>query len=179
MTIQSTTSRGIIAFSLAAAMLGATPGASAQGIRGYYNPVSRTFTPLAPPVATRAAPALTTVTGTFKISVSVKIDPKIPTNVRLAAAVTITAQDPSTYNPSIGYVTNTGGTLARNGDAGTLSLTIPYIYKLADPTAPVTFTLSVYEPSGGTTFQPTSTRLTTIPLPKTGAVTTITLGETI
>ena len=155
---------------------------TASGIPGYLNPRTRSFRPL-PQAADNAVepPALTTFTGTIKLTITITVKSTGITNVRCAAIVD--AED----NPLLGlrsfseldFVAATG-----TGATRTCTLSVPYSWGLATQSSDTMRTsyevgnnllLTTAPPDRNSILIPLDSRK----IPANGTITTLTANVTI
>jgi len=159
------------------------PDQTGSGILGYLNPHTRSFHPL--PQATDSAiepPALTTFTGTVKVTITITVKSTGITNLKCFAVVS--AGDGGSLGSSrslseLDFVAATG-----TGTTRTCTLSVPYSWGLA--TQPSDTMDTSYEVGNTLVLTPTLPARTSamIPLdsrkvPANGTVTTLTANVTI
>ena len=142
---------------------------------GYYDPVTRTFTPLPPANAVgaqadpQAAPVLRH--GTVVIKALLYVDPAIPTNQDIRVIGTVVPAD-AKFSGSVGNRTD----VVRSGNSGQATITLHYYF--ASETAGATVTVGCVVSTGldGVPFLKLQQK---IPLPANGVTTTVTFRAAV
>jgi hypothetical protein len=165
----------VLATAIAAPALAGAPQ-SGPPIPGYLDLRTGIFYPLVQPSATSPAAAITR-TGSWSVEATVRIDPSIPTSATLTANFTASVSDPVTsvgayYN----YTARGSGTMKRVGNVATITLHVPYIWRLAHTTDTVSIQFSV---SADSATSPMASFTQTVPLPANGKTTEVAIGDAI
>jgi hypothetical protein len=165
----------VLATALAAPALAGAPRSGAP-IAGYLDLRTGIFYPVDQSSAASLAAAITR-TGSWSVEATVRIDPSIPTSATLTANFTASVADPVTnvgayYN----YTARGSGTMKRTGNVATITLHVPYIWRLAHPTDVVSIQFTV---SADSATSPMASFMQTVPLPASGKTTQVAIGDAI
>jgi hypothetical protein len=113
-----------------------------MGVPGYYDPTTSTFVPIVTP---KTFPLATfTRTGTFKLTVTLSIEPAIGVDEPITCQASI-----STFDASFTNSASTTGLIVRSGAKGTLTMPIPYNWTTAAAGETATVTVNCSENSFG------------------------------
>ncbi|MGO9673507.1 MAG: hypothetical protein ACLPSF_04970, partial [Methylocella sp.] len=147
---------------------------SGAPIPGYLDVNTGIFYPLGLSDQSSPVPsaALVTRTGTWSVVATVNIDPSIPASATLTASFSATVADPvSNSGAYYNYTATGGGTLTRKGNVATITLSVPYVWNLANSADTVSLYLGV---SANTADSPSLGFSQTVPLPASGQTTKVT-----
>lgn len=153
-----------------------------NGIRGYLDPRTGIFHPLAQMAPQDEEPSTSTFAGKFVFNFTITISSTISTSVKIACAANATLEDTATLNL---ILESAEVTATRSGSTATCTVDIPYSWKLGSaPTDKVTLTYQIVAPVEATGSSVLPSRLSeqtvgVISVPANGSTTTETITATI
>jgi hypothetical protein len=154
---------------------------SANGILGYLNPRTGSFSPLAQPSSDDVLPALTTVGGKFVVNFTITISSTLPTTDVISCGIDSVLVD---LGSGFTLLESAAVAATRTGSSAKCTVTLPYSWTLASQTTDmVSLTYSIIVPAtaAGAQFPNRTSNhgFATIKVPANGAITPFNLTATI